>query len=113
MQSFVPKAFPTHAQLQDHNQWLFKHLGENEELLLAIVTLGATSFVSNAGRRAISLVPKDLDQRAISARDAIGFMQTAIKQLQTVIMLPEARQSSAVLYSVACLTLAEVIPKRG
>ncbi|KAJ9606594.1 hypothetical protein H2200_008602 [Cladophialophora chaetospira] len=113
MHTFVPKAFPTHAQYQDHNQWLVKHLGENEELLLAIVTLGATCYVSKAGRRAISLVPKNLDHGALSARDAIGFMQIAIKQLQTAIMLPQARQSSAVLYSVACLTLAEVLADNG
>ena len=109
MKSFVPKAFPTHSQLHEHNQWLFKHLGENEELFLAVLTLGATCSVSNsAGRRAIGLIPQVLEHGAVSARDAIGFMQTAIRQLQTVIMLPQARQSSAVLYSVACLTLAEV-----
>jgi hypothetical protein len=109
MKSFVPKAFPTHAQLYDHDQWLVKHLGENKELLLSILSLGATCFVSkNAGRRAIRLIPQDFDQRAVTERDAISFMQTAIKQLQTVIMVPQARQSSALLYSVACLTLAEV-----
>jgi len=89
---------------------LVQHLGENEVLLLATLALGAAWNMSDMGWNACRSIPEAQSTRfaSVSATDAIGFSQRAIKQLQCVINGYWMSQPNVTLYSVACLSFSEV-----
>ena len=110
--TFTPRIFPVPIEAKRHNSWVVQSVLTSPELLLAILAIGAASFLAltrNPRTTSSGLADTEDSYGTISLHDAIAYKIIAVKHLRSAVEDNTALRPGILLYCIMCLMVTEVI----